>query len=139
MPVGGRQALMSETMASRNPLSGDCGVAKYHKLHEIPFTYSREEKSYSFVLPTGATTAFLNISQVFSQFEEVGLEDPREHESVRSVSISDANKVLTVIFHPDAGRAFLNATLQAKTNGSIVEHQVCLVDPSHTRWTLGNK
>ena len=43
---------------------------------------------------------------------------------MRSVSISDANEVLTVIFHPDAGHAVLNATLHAKTNGSIVEHQV---------------
>ena len=99
-------------------------MSKYRKLHEAPFTYSSGQKTYNFSLPNGATVGFLNISQIFRRFEEVGLEDPAEHRSVRSVSISDANEILTVIFHPDAGHAVLNATLQAKTNGSIVEHQV---------------
>ena len=93
-------------------------------MHEVPFTYTSGQKTYNFSLPTGATIAFLNISQIFRRFEEVGLENPLEHRSVRSVSISDANEVLTIIFHPGAGHAVLNATLQAKTNGSIVEHQV---------------
>merc|ERR1719471_1959121 len=106
--------------------SGDCGVSKYRKLHEVPFKYTSGQGTYNFTLPTGATIGFLNISQIFRRFEEVGLEDPLEHRSVRSVSISEANEVLTVIFHSDAGHAVLNATLHAKTNGSIVEHQIVI-------------
>ena len=106
--------------------AGDCGVHKFKYLHEEPAFQNPSTWPNQFNLPPGVTVAFWNVSLVFRDFDEVGLV-PVEHRAVRSLSLSDDHKVMTILLHVNVTASNISVVLQGKNNGSIIIHDFTIV------------
>ena len=71
------------------------------------------------------------MTSVFAEFEEVGL-DPLDHHAVKTVSLNDKHRVLTIVLAENATSSSerdpnLKMTLVAKKNGTVVNHEFVVI------------
>ena len=95
---------------------GDCGFAKYPKLHqERPINstlISGLQKVFNYTLPKGVNVAFWNLTTAFNVLNDVSLV-PSTQKTIRSVSLSKQNHVL-VLALKNTSLTKVNLTLQGR-------------------------
>ena len=107
--------------------AGDCGIENFAaNLYQVPFIFNASIKDWNFKVPDGKTVAYWDMTQVFNQYVEIGIIPIVRHQGVmqqeklastiRSISFSDAHKVLTLVLFENVEPTSLKVEIRKSIN-----------------------
>ena len=107
--------------------AGDCGIQQFaENLYQVPFNFNSSVKDWNFTIPKQKTVAYWDMTKVFNQYVEIGIIPIVNHKGlqeksasvIRSISFSDAHKVLTLVLYENVEPSLINVEIRKSVNSA---------------------